>query len=215
MNYDLIIFDFDGTLADTRTPIIEAKQGTMQRLGLPVADEETCASTIGLSASLGFQRLYPDLPEDKINECVILYRKLFEEIISKTPPLLFPEVRDTLHTLKERGHLLTIATSRHNSSLQNFLEALALTPFFSYVLGGNDTKRLKPYPDPVLKTLEVLKVPAESALVVGDMPFDILMAKQGGVDACGMTYGNSSEEELFAAGADYVLNSFEDLLMIV
>jgi phosphoglycolate phosphatase-like HAD superfamily hydrolase len=215
MNYKLIILDFDGTLADTRAPIVQAKQETMKRLGLPVVDEELCASTIGLSAHLGFQQLYPDLPKEKIDQCVTLYRSLFEEIIARTPPPLFPGVKETLHSLKENGKILTVATSRHNSSLHAFLDALEVTPFFSYILGGDDTRRLKPYPDPVLKTLKDLRIPAGSAIVVGDMPFDVLMAKRSDVAACGVTYGNAAEEDLCAAGADYIIHSFEELLLIV
>ncbi len=214
MKYKLLIFDFDGTLADTRAPIVMAKQETMRQMGIAVMDEETCASTIGLTARLGFQQLYPDLPEEKLEQCVALYRALFDELAAKNPPVLFPGVLPTLKELSRKGHILTIATSRHNASLNGFLEALDLKPLFHYVLGGEDTPLLKPNPDAVLKTLKDLDIPPEKALVIGDMPFDILMAKRAGVAACGVSYGNAAEEELYASGADYVISSFSSLLKL-
>ena len=63
MKTKLLIFDFDGTIMDTRKPIVSAKQETARRMGLPVLDEETCAATIGYTAQVGFQKMYPDLDE--------------------------------------------------------------------------------------------------------------------------------------------------------
>ena len=73
----------------------------------------------------------------------------------------------------------------------------------------------KPAPDPVLKTIEDLVYNPENALVVGDMPVDILMGKSAGVNTCGVTYGNSDREKLTEAGADYVIDDIRDLLTIV
>lgn len=212
MSYSLILFDFDGTLADTRAPIVRAKQETMRRLGLPVADEEACASVIGLSAAAGFRLLYPAMPEEQLERCVVLSRSLFEAYASETPPPLFPGVRETLRLLNERGKTLTIASSRHNSSLEAFLTSLQLRDCFAYVLGGDDTERLKPDPDPVIKTLQAFDTPPEKALVVGDMPYDILMARRADAAACGVTYGNAGEAALRSSGADYIIHRFEELL---
>ena len=84
--------------------------------------------------------------------------------------------------------------------------------YFPYALGGDDTENLKPHPEPVLKTLTDLNIPAENTLVVGDMPYDILMGKNAGTKALGVTYGNSDEKSLKASGADYIVNSFSEIL---
>ena len=215
MYIKLIIFDFDGTLADTNKLIVDCKQEAMRRMGLKVMDEAVCSSTIGLSAATGFRQTYPDLSEEMIEKCVAEYRALFEEKKLTDPPDLFPEVLSTLKTIKEKGIICTIASSRNSRSLNGFLETMGLEEYFEYVLGGDDTLLLKPNPDPVLKTLEHLGVSAENTLVVGDMPFDILMGKNAGAYTCGVTYGNADRETLEDAGADYIFDKLGDILIII
>ncbi len=206
MNIKLAIFDFDGTIADTRKAIIVAKQETMKKLGLRIASEEECASTIGLSSKSGFQKSYPELSEEILNQCVVIYREFFEEKRLEYPPELFPGIIEVLEALNEKGIICTVATSRNGKSCREFLEQLGIAKYFSYVLCAEDTTLLKPNPEPVLKTLADLEFASEEALVIGDMPMDIQMAKGAGVFACGVTYGNATREELWAAGADFVID---------
>lgn len=215
MDTKLLIFDFDGTIMDTRQTIVYAKQETMKTMGLKVYDEATCASTIGLSAKLGFQRLYPEMPEKQIDELVVLYRRVFEEAKETMPPTIFPNVVDTLEILSQKGYELTIATSRNTPSIHEFLDKLKLRKYFKYVLGGDDTKLLKPNPEPVLRTLEDLDYAPDQAMVIGDMPFDIIMGKSANVSALGVTYGNATREELLESGADYVIDDMKELIDIL
>ena len=214
MDIKLVIFDFDGTIADTRKAIVVAKQKTMEKLGLEVADEETCASTIGLSSKAGFKKTNPELSDRELDVCVSIYREIFEEEKEKMPPALFPDVVDTLEWLKSRGIMCTIASSRNRASLNEFLVKLKLADYFSYVLGGEDTVCLKPHPEPVLKTLQDLSVEAQQTLVIGDMPMDIQMGKGAGVYTCGVTYGNSDKAQLTEAGADYVVDLMAEIKKI-
>lgn len=211
MKKQLVIFDFDGTLIDTRQTIVAAKQETMRQLGLPVADEKACADTIGLSSKLGFKKNFPDLSEELLDLCVKHYRDNFERMKELVPPRLFDGVPGTLNALKEKGMVLTIATSRNRRSLLEFLEKLDLKKYFTYVLAAEDTKLLKPNAEPVTKTLEELRFRPEDALVVGDMPYDILMGRNAQVATCGVTYGNASRQELKEAGADYLIDSISEL----
>ena len=215
MKTQLVIFDFDGTIMDTRKPIVSAKQETMRRMGLPVLDEENCAATIGYTAKIGFQRQFPDLDEETVDTCVSLYRKIFDETIKVEPPELFPKVLETLDKLREMGKTCTIATSRNRKSLIYFLEQLGISDRFSYILTQDDTRLLKPNGEPVEKTLKELSFPAEQAIVVGDMPMDILMGKNAGVRTCGVTYGNADRDTLLSAGADHVIDSISELVGIL
>ena len=215
MNIRMVIFDFDGTLADTRKAIVTAKQDTMKSEGLEVFDEETCASTIGLTAKAGFKKFYPDLSEEMLNELVVKYRKRFDELRITMPPVCFEGVRDVLAELIKRDIICTIATSRNKKSLHEFLAGWGMDESFQYILCGEDTQRLKPHPDPVLKTLEKFSMQADKALVVGDMPVDIEMGKGAGAYTCGVTYGNSDRVSLHNSGADFIIDSITDLLHIV
>ena len=214
MDIKLVIFDFDGTLADTTRLIVTCKQEAMRQMGLEVKSEKVCASSIGLSAGAGFKREYPDLSDESIDKCVKIYRALFEEKKLIMPPDIFPGVIEILEELKTKGIICTIASSRNSKSLKGFLETMGLKRFFDYTLGGDDTELLKPNPDPVLKTLKDLNMSAQNTLVVGDMPFDVLMGKNAGTYTCGVTYGNADRKELEDANADFIIDNIRELSML-
>lgn len=215
MNIKLVIFDFDGTLCDTRAPIIAAKQEAMRIHGLPVLDEAACASTIGYTAKEGFFRLYPALSEEVADACVATYRRLFEEKKAEMPPTLFSGVAETLEKLLAKGIVVTIATARNQVSCHEMLEGLGIKKYFSYILCGESTQKLKPHPDAVLKTMADLGFAPEETLVIGDMPMDILMGKGAEAYACGVTYGNADRETLLEAGADVVIDAIGELIPLL
>lgn len=211
----LIILDFDGTLGDTRANIVLTMRQTLQRLGYPVAEEGEIASTIGLPLEEGFRQLLPELPEDKVLECALTYRDIFEVNRKKLVPKLFPGVKETLSRLREKGYVLTVASSRSSLSLNGFLGDMEIAEYVSYVLGADSVKMAKPHPEPVLRTMEDLGYTAAETLVVGDMPVDILMGKGAGTLTCGVTYGNSSREDLAASGADFIIDGIEALIDVL
>ena len=212
MNNGLIILDFDGTLCDTRQTIVRTLQMTMEKLCLPVADEYACAATIGLPLSESFKTLFPSLTEEQALECAETYRDIFEKNKKLLEPKVFPHVPETLRALRDRGFVLTIASSRSNHSLMDFVRTFGFDKEISLVLGADDVTKAKPDPEPVLLTLKRLGFSASRTLVVGDMPFDILMGRGAGAKTCGVTYGNSSRDELLGCGADYIIDDFVDLL---
>ncbi len=211
MKIKLIIFDFDGTLGDTRANIIMTMQETMRVLGYPVAGEEAIAATIGLTLEDGFRELFPGLTERDILRCADVYRDLFEKNRRKMIPTLFPHVKETLNLLKERGYILSVASSRQSVSLRGFLHDMSVEDCISYILGADNVEKSKPDPEPVLKTLRELGIPAEESIVVGDMPVDIIMGLRAGAATCGVTYGNSSRDDLVEAGAGYIIDDISEL----
>lgn len=211
MKIKLIIFDFDGTLGDTRANIIMTMQETMRVLGYPVAGEEAIAATIGLTLEDGFRELFPGLTERDILRCADVYRDLFEKNLRKMVPKLFPHVKETLNLLKGRGYILSVASSRQSVSLKGFLHDMSVEDCISYILGADNVEKSKPDPEPVLKTLRELGIPAEESLVVGDMPVDIIMGLRAGAATCGVTYGNSSRDDLVEAGAGYIIDDISEL----
>ena len=212
MPIQLIILDFDGTLADTRDNIVRTLQASMHQLGLPVADEAACASTIGLKLDDACRHLYPDGPADLADRFVETYREIFFRNKESLVPAPFPHVLPTLRQLRQRGVVLTIASSRGTGSLQAFIDAMGLRDCISYVLGADSVEQTKPHPEPVLRTLRETGIDAAHTLVVGDMPVDILMGRNAGVQTCGVTYGNATRDQLQAAGADFLIDDFAELL---
>jgi len=211
----LIIFDFDGTLGDTRQNIVTTMQMTSHELGLPARTDDECASTIGLPLDGCFEALYPNESKETILLCTNTYRRIFQENLQTMKPQVFPMVRETLLALKKQGLTLTIASSRWHKSLSELTHDLQIAEYISYLVGADDVLKAKPNPEPVLKTLSIMGFKASETLVVGDMNVDILMGKNAGAKTCGVTYGNGTEKELEEAGADFLIDSIEKLICIL
>ena len=215
MSKGLIIFDFDGTLGDTRRNIVTTMQMTIAELHLPNRSEEECAATIGLPLAGCFRTLFPDIQEELISRCTETYRRLFNENLKNIHPETFPGVVETLSVLYQKGFTLTIASSRSHNSLTELTQNMGIANYISYILGADDVKEAKPKPEPVLKTLVEMHFDAGETLVVGDMAVDIQMGANAGTKTCGVTWGNGSREELEKAGATFIIDRIEDLIEIV
>jgi phosphoglycolate phosphatase len=215
MKPKIIIFDFDGTLGDTRHNIILTLQATMRDRGLELRSEEECAATIGLTLLDSFRTMYPSMSDEDAEACVKHYRDIFYRSIEESIPQLFPGVAPTLERLRDMGVVMSIASSRSSPSLLLFIRSMGIADHFSLVLGSDSVENHKPHPEPVLKTLEKLVFKPSEAIVVGDMPVDIVMARNASVPSVGVSYGNATREELIAAGADYVIDNFAELLNII
>lgn len=211
MNIKLIIFDFDGTLGDTRHYIVDTMQMTIKEMGLPNRHEAECASTIGLPLAECFKTLYPDSQDELILHCAETYRRIFNENVHNIKPQPFPGVADILAFLYQQGYTLTIASSRSHKSLTELTHDMGIAKYITCLIGADDVKEAKPKPEPVLKTLTAMLCDADETLVVGDMAVDILMGVHAGTKTCGVTWGNGTRKELEEAGADYIIDKIEDL----
>ena len=211
----LVIFDFDGTLGDTRSTIVATMQQTIAELHLSEKSDKECAATIGLTLKNCFRQLFPQLGDEEVERCAEVYRRIFEVNKLRYKPILFPHVKETLMWLHEHGIRMTVASSRTTFSLHDLLDSLDIDNYFEYVLGSEDVTRSKPDPEPVLKTLEKMNVDAAWTLVVGDMEVDIMMGARAGCKTCGVTYGNGTEKELTQSGAGFIINDMAELMEIV
>lgn len=200
----LVIFDFDGTLGDSRQLITDTMLATIERLGLPRRSREACARTIGLPLKQCFSSIIP-MTDSQAERCAATYRELFDEKNVPGAVTVFPGVDKTLEYLAERSITMSIASSRRRESLVGLVRDLQLSPFITFLVGADDVEHQKPAADPVALTLRHFGIRPDEALVVGDTEYDILMGRNAGVHTCGVTYGNGSRESLEAAGAEWII----------
>lgn len=207
----LIVLDFDGTLADTLQVILDSMQSTLRVLNLPARSDAQCKAMIGLRLTEIPLHLFPDMPE-VAPAYADTYREEFAKLNQAGAVPLFPHVLETLHTLAERGYMLSIASSRAHETLDKYLRDLQLENIVTYVVAAEDVSHAKPDPEPVLKTLEHFNLQPQEVLVVGDTDFDILMGLRANSYTCGVTYGNGSRESMLEAGAHVLIDDFSQLL---
>lgn len=215
MQPQLLIFDFDGTLADTTEIIVSTCRLTIAGLNYEPRTDAQLKSIIGLPLREAFRHLFPQCTDTELDRCADTYRRIFYERKAHLVPQLYPGVKETLDALAARGVTLSIASSRSYNSLIEYCDIYGITRHFALVLGCDNVERAKPHPEPVLKTLRTLGVAADRTVVVGDMPVDVAMGRGAGCRTVGVSYGNSSREDLQAAGADCVIDRFAGLLPAV
>lgn len=209
-----LIFDFDGTIADTSKLIVATWQKVVEEYGLPYRNEESIKATIGVRLEEIPSILWPELTG--LGETLgALYRKNFEKLKDKIPVELFPEVKETLGTLKEFGCRMAIATSRSHKSAEELSGQLGIRNYFSFIVGGDDVSKGKPSPESINKILLNMYWGKEESMMIGDMVVDIKMGKNAGIKTCGVTYGNGKKTELEEAGADFIIPHFSDLTDMV
>ena len=207
-----IIFDFDGTLADTQRGIIATAQEVLRRMGREPADERALAATIGLPLRENFTR-GAGLSEEEAGRAVAIYREIFETFA--IPAItVFPGVEEVLAALSARGVPMAVASSRGQHSLEGLMHHLGLDRYIplTLVFGVETAARPKPAPDILYVILGKLGVKPEEALVVGDTTFDIEMGRAAGCYTCGVSYGNQSAGQLAGASPNYLLDDLRKLL---
>ena len=207
-----VIFDFDGTLADTIPGIVLAMQSALRIAGLPVADGDAIRKAIGLPLSETLK--VSGVPEDMGEYVGRIYREQFDlkaiGLIS-----VFEGVTEILSQLRRDGLLLSIASSRHMNSLGKILDAKDLWKYFDAVAPANGDYRPKPAPDMALHLISRMNVKASGTLVVGDTTFDLEMGRSAGCRTCGVTYGNHGREKLLSASPDFIIDDFRELPSVI
>ncbi len=210
----LVIFDFDGTLADTETLITQTMMKTIEAMHLEPRSPQQIKAMIGLPLKETFTRLIP-MTDEMGERCAKLYQEIFARDNQPGVVTLFPHVRSALQTLHDAGLTLTIATSRQRFSLVQFLQDMQIEHLFSYIVTVNDVEHAKPAPDMVIQTLEHTGIDASETMMVGDAVYDIQMGVNAGVHTTAVTYGNGSRQELEASGAEHVIDDFAQLTTII
>lgn len=210
---DNYIFDFDGTLMDTSAVILSSLQATIAQMHLPARTEEQCRAVIGIRTDEAGRFLYPELDISNA-EFARNFRQCYARIQDGRREQPFPGVTDTLRKLHSQGHGLAIASSRRLDSLNNYLEAMGISPLLSMVVGADSVTKGKPDPEPVLTILEALGWQPTTTLVVGDADVDIMMGNAAGCLTCAVSYGNGSPQSLRAAAPTFTIDSFATILAL-
>jgi phosphoglycolate phosphatase len=206
MRIEVVAFDFDGTLADTRAAIVAAAAQALRELAHPPL-EERIVPMIGLPLREAF--LGAGVAEAAADACCDRYRACFPVHAGRIA--LFPAVRACLHELTARGVAMGIVSSRGRSSLHELVARLGIDEHFRAVLGDEDAVRKKPDPELVLKLAASLGTPPERVLVVGDTTYDIEMGHAAGAHTCAVTYGSHDRERLGRARPTHQLDSLAGL----
>jgi HAD superfamily hydrolase (TIGR01509 family) len=208
-----IIFDFDGTLSNSREDIAAAQLWALAQVGFSGASREDLFPHIGKPLAETFQSVLPGELHERIPEAIRLYSEHYppRSLLTTAP---FDGVRETLEALVAGGCRLAVASTKRGAGIRRATDHFGITRHFLQ-LQGSDELPFKPDPAILLKILlEQSWSPAET-LMVGDTPHDIQAGRNAGIATCGVTYGSLRESEMLALRPDYCIRSFPELLEVV
>lgn len=213
MKFDNIIFDFDGTITDSRKDIAGAQLWVLRQLGVTTHSMEDLYPHIGKPLDRTFQYLLPPSLHHRIQDATRMYAEYYPSRSLMTTQL-FPGVRETLDTLCERGKRLAVASTKRGAGIRRATDYFGITDHFVQ-LQGSEGIPFKPDPAIVRKIMSDQDWEPAATVIVGDTDSDILAGKNAGIATCAVTYGSLSAGELKAFGPDYMIESFTDIITLV
>jgi len=208
VRFPVVLFDLDGTVVDTGSIILASmRHATREVLGRDFPDDELMSAVGGPGLEAQMSALAPD----RVEELVRVYRAHNEPLHDEITCCVGMD--DVLVRLREEGRRLGIVTAKRRATVDLAFARVPLAHLFDTIVGGDETERHKPDPQPLRLALARLGAAADDAAYVGDSPFDVRAAKAGGLHAIAVTWGGiHPRERLEAEEPDAVVDSAEELL---
>lgn len=193
---------------DSAGVIAACIQAASRDMDLPVPSREEASHIIGLGLRQALETLFPNLPEDRHQPLADHYRRHYLGQDAEIP--LFDGARELIAEMRERGHLLAVATGKARRGLDRAFSHTGLAPFFHASRTADETFS-KPHPAMIEELLDELMVAPERALMIGDTSHDLEMARNAGIASLAAAYGAHPPEGLAAHGALAICHTFPEL----
>jgi phosphoglycolate phosphatase len=206
--YELLIFDWDGTLIDSEANIVSCMKAAMRDLQMPILSDDEIKNIIGLGLKEALTTLYPDIDTGTATLLTDRYRYHF---LTSEPSDPFRGVSETLKQLNEAEYFMAVATGKGRKGLDKALSTTGYAALFHTSRCADET-RSKPHPQMLHEILDFLGVESKNALMVGDTEYDINMANNAGMDSIAVTYGVHGRERLAQFNPTTFIDSFAELI---
>jgi phosphoglycolate phosphatase len=207
-NFDLIVFDWDGTLFDSTALITRCIQAACVDVGAPMPSDEQASYVIGMGLVEALQHAAPGLPRERYAELGARYRHHY--VARQHEIMFFDGALAMLAALQARGHLLAVATGKSRRGLDDALNTSALRGIFDATRTADETAS-KPDPRMLFELMSDLGVGPERTLMVGDTTHDLQLALNAGVASVGVSYGAHDHSAFEAFATRHVAHSMADL----
>lgn len=207
-NFDLIAFDWDGTLYDSTQIIVRCIQAAVRDVGGTAPTDQAAAYVIGLGLMQALAHAAPDVPPEKYPELGARYRHHY--LAHKDDLSLFDGVLPLLAALKARGYLLAVATGKSRRGLDETLQNVELKDVFD---GSRTADETAGKPDPLMlhELMAQFDVPAERVLMIGDTTHDLQMALNAGCASVAVSYGAHESQALCDLQPRHLAHSVQEL----
>ena len=206
--FELIVFDWDGTLFDSTALIARCIQAACADVGTAVPSDRDASYVIGLGLADALQHAAPQLPRERYHELADRYRHHY--FASQASVVLFDGTLEMLQALKARNHLLGVATGKTRRGLDEALRTAQLKGLFDSTRTADETAG-KPDPRMLLELMREFGVAPERTLMIGDTPHDLQMAANAGAASIGVSYGAHEHDAFRGFDTCHVAHTTADL----
>lgn len=206
--FDLIAFDWDGTLFDSTAIIVRCIQSAVRDVGGTMPSDKDAAHVIGLGLMQALAYAAPDVPPEKYNELGNRYRFHYRQ--HQDDLSLFEGVLPLLADLRERGYLLAVATGKSRRGLDEVLHSVDLRGVFDGSRTADQTAG-KPHPLMLQELMSEFDVPPHRLLMIGDTTHDLQMAVNAGCSSLGVSYGAHEPSTFGALNPLFVAHSVREM----
>jgi len=209
LDYKLLIFDWDGTLCNSIGRIVESMHAASTRAGYALCDDLAVKGIIGLGLPEAIRTLYPEIGDDEL----IAFRQHYADhymALDAQPSPLFEGVAQAMEAFRADGYHLAVATGKARRGLDRVLKAHGWEDYFDATRAADETAS-KPHPLMLEQILAQCGVSPRQALMVGDASFDLMMARNAGMDSVAVSYGAQSAEALQAYEPRLTIDRFSEL----
>lgn len=195
--FDLIVFDWDGTLADSTTMIVDCIREASAEIGLQVPERSVARKVIGLGLKEAVASLFGDLSLEQYDKLTASYRAHYFQRDEET--LLYEGVLDNIVNLNQQGFMLAVATGKGRNGLNLSLQRSGLAGYF-HATRCVDECYSKPHPQMLLELMDELGATPGRTLMIGDTTFDLQMAQNANAASLAVSYGAHPLEHLLPHG---------------
>ncbi|MCH7772718.1 MAG: HAD family hydrolase [Bacteroidetes bacterium] len=213
MNIEHICFDLDGTLVKSDKTIYKATLATLRHLSIKGdIPEQKFNKMIGLHFVDIFNEFNLEVPD--FEKFIGIYKKIYFDFIDDSK--LYNNVEDVLFSLKnDKDIKLSLLTTKGQDQAERIIKYFNLDNHFDFIMGRREGIAHKPSAEPLLFICNELEIDAKNTLMVGDTELDILCGKNAGAITCGVTYGYRTEESLKENDPDYLINDFDEIILLL
>ncbi len=206
--FDLIVWDWDGTLADSTGMITEAIVLAAEQVGLPPLNSKAARNIIGLGLAESIKALYGEISEEQTE----IFAKQYKEnyFSGEHEILFFKGAKETVKELHKRGHKVAVATGKSRRGLNMALERSEIQHYF-HATKTIDECFSKPHPQMLEELMDELATLPSKTLMIGDSSYDLQMAQNAGVKSLAVTFGAQSKDKLLAYNPIEIFNRFGEL----
>lgn len=204
-----VLFDVDGTLLDTRELILQATEQTLLKFGFPAPVRTEIAPLVGISLKDYYKIITKTAEVERFCESHVDFQLHNLQLVKP-----FPDVIETLTTLKAKGIKQAAVTSRRKATALALIKMNGLNQLLDFVICEEDTSNNKPHPEPLLLALDRLNALPTDSLMVGDSSPDIMAGKSAGIKTVGATYGFKGRT-IAELKSDYLIDNIAEVLSII